>query len=256
MNNINPTSRFSDRVENYVKYRPGYPEEIYAYLRSMAGLRKGDSIADLGSGTGLLSKLFLKHGHKVFGIEPNSEMRKAGEEILAPQKTFVSLDGRAEEIPLPDQSVDFVVAGQAFHWFDPKKSKSEVNRILRPNREAALIWNEWDRKLSPFLDGYQDLLIKFGTDFETVHRNASSESSIATFFEPLKPQLAHFSNHQDFEFNALRGRLLSSSYAPQEDDPNFQAMIKYLQDLFAEHEQDGLVRFEYRTNTYHAKMDT
>jgi len=186
----NPTTRFSDRVENYLKYRPAYPVEIYAYLQAEASLGNNDEIADLGSGTGLLSELFLSKGHKVFGIEPNINMRAAGEHILAGEKKFVSLDGRAEKVPLPDQSFDFVIVGQAFHWFDLHKSKKEVKRILRPDGEVALVWNEWDRKLSPFLEGYEDLLIKFGTDFAKVRRSTNNDAHIREFFEPLQPRFA------------------------------------------------------------------
>jgi SAM-dependent methyltransferase len=255
MPKFNPTNRFSDRVENYVKFRPAYPEEIYAYLRAEAGLGIDDTIMDLGSGTGLLSKHFLKHGHKVFGVEPNSDMRKAGEHILASKKKFVSLDGRAEGIPLPDQSIDYVVAGQAFHWFEPLDSRIEVKRVLVPDGEVALIWNEWDRKLSPFLEEYEALLLKFGTDFEKVRRSSNSEVSIRKFFNPIQPQFAQFPNRQDFDFEALRGRLLSSSYAPLEDHPDFKAMIDSLQGIFARHNKEGLVRFDYRTTIYHAKMN-
>lgn len=254
MNADNSTTRFSDRVDRYVKYRPGYPEEIYTYLQNEAGLKPGAEIADLGSGTGLLSKLFLAERHTVYGIEPNAEMRAAGEKILKGEEKFISLDGQAEKIPLSNQSVDFVIAGQAFHWFDPRISKIEVKRILRPGGQVALIWNAWERKLSPFLEGYEELLIKFGTDYNKVSRNTNSETSIRDFFGSSQPRYAEFSNYQHFDFDGLQGRLLSSSYAPLEDHPNYEAMIAQLLSLYDHHAQDGKVRFDYRTMIYHAEM--
>ena len=254
MNAVNSTTRFSDRVDRYIKYRPGYPDEIYAYLQTEAGLKPGAEIADLGSGTGLLSKLFLANRHTVYGIEPNADMRAAGEKFLKGEEKFISLNGQAEKIPLSKQSVDFVIAGQAFHWFDPHKSKIEVKRILRPGGQVALIWNSWEGKLSPFLEGYEELLINFGTDYNKVNRNTNSENSILDFFGSSQTRYAEFSNVQHFDFDGLQGRLLSSSYAPLEDHPNYRAMIDKLLSLYEHHVQDGKVRFDYRTTVYHAEM--
>lgn len=255
MQDSQPTTRFSDRVTNFVKYRPGYPSRIYPYLLAEAGLRPGAEIADLGSGTGLLSKLFLSQGHKIYAVEPNAEMRSAGEELLANKENFVSLEGRAEEIPLPDRSVDFVTAGQSFHWFDAQQSKLEVARILRPPGQAALIWNNWDGKLSPFLKGYEELLRKCGTDFKQVSRQSSqAEKNLRAFFAPREATVAHFPHQQLFDFEGLRGRLLSSSYAPLKGYPKHAALLKGIKELFKEHACNDKVRFDYQTSIYHAKM--
>src|ERR1700736_2261037 len=109
--------RFSDRVADYVRYRPGYPTEVLTLLRSECALRPGQVIADIGSGTGFLSELFLKNGNRVYGIEPNEAMRLAGEEYLASFDNFVSIDASAEATTLEYGTIDFVTAGQAFHWF-------------------------------------------------------------------------------------------------------------------------------------------
>ena len=254
MSKSNSTTRFSNRVDRYIKYRPSYPGEIYAYLREHAGLEASDEIADLGSGSGILSTLFLDQGHKVYGVEPNVEMREAGEKQLAGERNFMSMDGRAEDIPMDTGSVDFVSAGQAFHWFDPLKTRAEVKRVLRPKRQVALIWNAWDKNLSPLLEGYEDLLINYGTDYKEVSRKINHQKSIQIFFGSIEPALALFPNHQLFDFSGLGGRLLSSSYAPPEGDPNFDQMLQGLRSLFDQHQQAGKLKFDYRTSVYHAAL--
>lgn len=250
-----PATRFSDRVDAYVKYRPGYPPEVYDYLQEKGGLVSGAEIADLGSGTGLLSKLFLRHNHRVYGVEPNAEMRSAGERLLADEREFRSFDGRAEAIPLGDASVDYVVAGQAFHWFEPKKTREEVRRILRANGQAALIWNEWNGGAGLFMQGYEKLLNTFGTDFKIVSRQSKqAEKNLRIFFLPHKPRMARFRNQQVFDLQGLRGRLLSSSYAPLEGHPQHAPMLAELEKLFEQHQENGRVRFDYLTSVYHGRM--
>src|ERR1700732_4152215 len=124
--------RFSNRVADYVRYRPGYPAEVLTLLRTQCGLKSGHVIADIGSGTGFLSELFLKNGNRVYGIEPNEAMRQAGEEYLASYDGFASINGSAEATTLDDASIDFVSAGQAFHWFEPVVARHEFRRILKP----------------------------------------------------------------------------------------------------------------------------
>src|SRR6476469_8499971 len=135
------TKRFSSRVENYIKYRPSYPPTVIDILTEHCQLTPAAVMADIGSGTGLLTELFLKHGNRVFGVEPNRAMREAGERLLAGYSNFTSVDGVAEATTLPDHSVAFVTAGQAFHWFDVAKTRQEFIRILQPQGWAVLVWN-------------------------------------------------------------------------------------------------------------------
>ncbi len=247
-----PTQRFSDRAENYRKYRPGYPEGIYPYLKKHAGLAERDVIADLGSGTGLLSLLFLEHGHEVFGVEPNKAMRQAAENSFARRKNFHSIDGRAEAIPLPDHSVDFVVAGQAFHWFDPPATKKEIRRILRPGRQAALIWNNRSIELNDLHRDYEMLLQRFGTDYAQVSRRwVFTDEGLADWFAPNPMTMASFSHSKPMDAAGLKGALLSASYAPTPDHPNYEPMMKALDDLFTRYQSRGTVQFEYATKVYH-----
>jgi SAM-dependent methyltransferase len=252
-----PTQRFSDRVENYVKHRPGYPAALYDYLRAEAGLPAGGRLADIGSGTGLLSELFLTRGHEVLAVEPNAEMRSAADILLGKQPGFVSLDGTAEAIPLADASVDLLVAGQAFHWFDPPVARREFGRVLKSGGHAALIWNMRDIERSPFQHAYEDLLLEFGTDFKEVdHQRKVSDEGIAAFFAPQKMRQASFPNRQVLDEEGLRGRLMSSSYAPQAGQGGHEQMMARLGDIFASHQKDGHVNFDYQCVVYHAPMLT
>lgn len=249
-----PTSRFSDRVDHYIKSRPGYPPQIYEALHQSAGLAPGDQVADLGSGTGLLSRIFLDRGHPLFAIEPNPDMRQAAEALLANQPGFTSLDGRAERIPLPNASIDFVVAGQAFHWFEPEAAKAEIQRILKPGKQVALIWNS--RRLEvPFMLAYERILLAYGKDYALVdQQQVVTDATVAAFYAPHSPQKAAFLNHQIFDFEGLKGRLLSSSYAPLEGEPGHNAMLAALRKAFDGYQSDDEIRFEYATILYHGEL--
>ncbi len=251
-----PTQRFSDRVENYLKYRPGYPDAVYVYLQAEAGLQAGAVVADLGSGTGLLSQLFLTRGHRVFAVEPNAKMRAAAERLFARNENFVSLEGRAEAIPLAASSVDFVAAGQAFHWFEPQAAQREVRRVLRPGGQAALIWNTREVQGSQFQQAYEALLLRFGADFRHVdHARNLSDEKIAEFFAPKAMKRTAFPNEQRFDFEGLRGRLLSSSYAPAPGEPNYEPMLAALKSLFTKFQERGFIRFIYQTTVYLGELD-
>ncbi len=255
MDRRDPTKRFSDRVENYAKYRPGYPPELYEYLRNYARLASADVIADLGSGTGLLTQLFLERNHRVYAIEPNDEMRSAAEARLAGQANFVSLNGRAEELPQPDASIDFAVAGQAFHWFDPAATKAELQRVLKPGRQVALIWNRRNTQGSAFQKAYELLLDKYGTDYRQVDQQRTmSDEKIAAFFAPNEFAKTSLPNAQILDKAGLLGRLLSSSYVPSPGEPGYETMLTAIGELFERFHQDGRVTFDYLTTTYHSQI--
>lgn len=248
-----PTARFSTRVENYVKYRPGYPGAILDLLRAECGLTPAAIVADIGSGTGKLAELFLRYGNRVFGVEPNREMREASERLLARFPNFVSVDAAAETTTLPGAAIDFVTAGQAFHWFDRQAARQEFARILKPGGWVVLAWNE---RLgdSPFQQEYEALLRAYASEYEQVcHRSVSDDDiRIALGLEPFHKSC--FDNEQTFDFDGLAGRLLSSSYAPEPGHPNHEPMMAALADLFARFQVDGRVRFEYETQVYYGQM--
>ena len=249
-----PTRRFSSRVEDYVRYRPGYPGALVSLLESECGLTPASAVADVGSGTGLLSELFLRHGNRVYGVEPNREMREAGERLLAAYPNFVSVEGRAEATTLADGGVDFVAAGQAFHWFDPAGARREFGRILRPGGRVVLAWNDRRTAGTPFLEDYERLLLEYGTDYREVSARYMEEASLSALFGPAEVRTATFDNEQVFDFEGLRGRLASSSYAPEPGHPKFGPMIRALESLFRRHERDGRVVVAYDTKVFYGRL--
>ena len=194
----------------------------------------------MGSGTGPLARLFLENGNRVFGVEPNPEMRRAGERLLRRYGRFTSVAARAEDTTLTEGSVDPVTAGQAFHWFDPGPTRREFARILKPGGYVALIWNTRRKEGEPFLAGYEELLHTYGTDYrEVYHGRRGSPESIRGFFRPDPVEEATFENRQPFDFEGLRGRLLSSSYVPDEGEPGHPELMEAARCLFEEHQTDG-----------------
>jgi len=250
---LDPTKRFSNRVENYLKYRPRYPPEIVPLLESEGALTSESVIADLGSGTGFLTELFLKHGNSVFGIEPNPEMRAAGEKILAEYSRFLSVDATAEATGLPDCSIDLIVAGQAFHWFDRAAARPEFLRVLKPGGWVMLVWNGYRVETSPMMAAYQDLVVRYGTDYSEVHREVVG-CDVESFYAPGTCKCARFEFQQHFDYDGLKGRLLSASYAPEPDDPNYEAMLDDLRRTFATNQKNGRVTFEYETEVYFGQL--
>jgi SAM-dependent methyltransferase len=245
----NATSRFSDRVENYICYRPGYPAEALQALRTECGLRPDHVIADIASGTGIWTRMLLENGNPVFGIEPNTDMRQAGERLLAGFPRFRSVEGKAEATNLPDHSVDFVTAAQAAHWFDRARARREFARILKPAGWLVLLWNERLIDTTPFLRAYDDLLLAYGTDYEEV-RHERTTDAVNEFFDPLPYQERTFPMRQDFDYAGLEGRLLSSSYAPGRGHPKHEPMLAGLRDIFSAHAIGGRVAFDYTTRVY------
>lgn len=248
------TGRFSTRVADYVKYRPGYPPTVLRLLEEKCGLGPASVVADVGSGTGILSELFLKHGNRVYGVEPNREMREAGERLLVSYTDFVSVDGRAEETTLDDKSVDFVTAGQAFHWFDPPHARREFMRILRPGGWVVLIWNDRRTAGTPLLEEYERLLLEYGTDYREVSVKYAEESMLAALYGPSEIRTKNFDNEQVFDLEGLRGRLTSSSYSPQPSHPNFNPMMRALESLFRRHEREGRVVVAYDTKVFYGRL--
>jgi len=246
----NTIQRFSNRVANYVKYRPGYPPEVLELFKTEMGLTKEKVIADIGSGTGLSTKPFLENGNTVYGVEPNASMREAAEEYLRDFPSFISHDGTAENTNLADASIDFVTAAQAFHWFDPYKTRNEFVRILKPGGYIALIWNERQLDTTEFLREYEKLLIRHAKDYERVRHENIDQEKLEDFFQTGYGR-ATFPNEQVFDYAGLLGRVLSSSYMPAEDDPAFPALEKDLRAIFTKHAEKDRIKVFYDTNIYY-----
>lgn len=249
----NTVERFSNRVANYVKYRPDYPGEIIEFLRAELNLQTDSIVADIGSGTGLSTKLFLENGNTVYGVEPNAAMRAAAEEFLKDFPNFKSVDGTSENTTLADSSIDFVTAAQAFHWFDAEKTRPEFRRILKPEGFVLLIWNERQLDTNEFLREYEKFLLEYGSDYAKVRHENISDERLRDFFEgDFKTET--FQNKQVFDFEGIKGRVLSSSYMPTDGDARFAEMTKSLRSLFTKHAENGRITVLYDTNVYYGKL--
>ncbi|MBA3480643.1 MAG: class I SAM-dependent methyltransferase [Pirellulales bacterium] len=248
-----PTNRFSDRVENYVRYRPGYPSEVLELLKREIGLKPAWNVADLGSGTGISAELFLRNGNTVYGVEPNAPMREAAERLLAGYPNFHSVAGAAEATALPDRCVDVVVAAQAFHWFDAAKARQESLRILKPGGWAVLLWNTRRLDTTPLLRAYEQLLLDYGTDYANVRHDRIDPAKLATYFGGLYETTAVV-NDQRLTLDGLRGRILSSSYMPAAGQPGHDAVLQQIERMFDEHQQHGQVTLEYDVEIHYRRL--
>jgi ubiquinone/menaquinone biosynthesis C-methylase UbiE len=248
---LDSTKRFSDRVNDYVQFRPGYPQEAIELLKNKFSLSSSSIIADIGSGTGISAEMFLRENCTVFGVEPNDEMRAAAEKVLSQYKKFHSVKGTSDKTNLQNQSVDFVVAAQAFHWFEPISTKKEFKRILKDQGYIVIIFN--DRKItgSAFAEGYENLMNEFGSDYKQVKHQNVSEKRHREFLGDY--QQFNFENFQEFDFNGLLGRITSSSYAPNKDHPRFNEMKAAFKNLFEQTQTMGKVKMDYITQVFCAR---
>ncbi len=252
--NDSSLTRFSNRVENYIKYRPDYPAEIIPFLEQEGMLNAQSVMADIGSGTGISAEMFLKEGNTVYGVEPNKDMREAAERLLSRYKNFASISATAEETTLAHNSIDLIVAGQAFHWFDKQKCKTEFQRILKPAGTVILMWNDRRTASTQFLQAYEDCINMFSTDYKEVNHQNITEQTFADFYGTGNYKMKSFDHFQEVDFEGLKGRLLSSSYIPTEEHPDFNFMISVLKKIFNRFQENGKVKIEYDTKVYYGKL--
>ena len=244
--------RFSSRVDHYVRYRPGYPTDILELLKSACGLTRDSVIADIAFGTGIFTRMLVENGNRVFGVEPNAEMRQAGEKFLESYLTFTSVEGTAEATTLPEHSVDIITAAQAGHWFDPEKAGCEFKRILKPNGWQVLVWNDRRMDATAFQREYEQLLRTYGTDYEDVRRTGAT-LAVERFF-PHSFRRSEFEYKQTLDYAGLEGRLLSSSYIPQKDHSQYDPMLSELRRMFDRHQVSGAVSFDYDTRVCYGQL--
>ncbi len=254
LDSLNPTGRFSSRADNYAKYRPGYPAAVLDLLRRECRLTPDSVVADIGAGTGILTSLLLSNGNVVFAVEPNREMREQAERLLGWETGFLSVPGTAEATTLPAGKFDLIIAGQAFHWFEPTKARAEFARILKPGGWVVLVWNEREAGGDGFARAYENLLTTNAPDYSPGRSHYAHAEKIQSFFAPAQFKQASFPNAQSMDFEALKGRLLSSSYTPEAGDPKFEPMLEALQQLFETHQKDGRVAFQYETLVFYGQL--
>ena len=249
-----PTTRFGDRVADYVRYRPGYPPALAAYLRTHGWLPRSAHVADVGAGTGLSSALFLDAGCTVDAVEPDAGMRAAAEQALGARPGFRAVAGRAEATTLAAGSADLVAAGTAFHWFDASAARAEFARILRPRGAVALFWN-LRRRDDAFMREYEAIMREHGRDYAEVNAaRRGDETAVAAFFAGAAVEQASFDNGQSLDFDGLLGRALSSSYAPRPGDPAHAPMRAALRRAFDAHAANGRVALRYEARLYVGRL--
>jgi SAM-dependent methyltransferase len=254
---MKPTERLSNRAEDYRLHRPGYPAAVIELMRESCGLQGGASVADIGSGTGILTRLLLEAGFEVTAVEPNESMRKAAEQDLRHFARFRSVAAAAEETGLSDGSFDAITVAQAFHWFDPDAARLEFRRLLRPDGWVFIIWNDRQSDASAFARDYEDLLVTLGgADGSAGHRShhEAAARNLRVLFATGSPQFAQFDNPQTVDWPGLRGRFLSTSYAPAKGDPGHDEYLIRLERIFHKHAAKGHVVFDQKTKVYYAKL--
>lgn len=255
MTHLDSKRVFSSRVDNYIKYRPGYPMEVIDTLVRECGLSPNWHVADIGSGTGLLTRLFLDLGCAVTGVEPNDEMRFAGEQVLAGYSNFTSLPGSAEATGLADASIDLVSAGMALQWFDVPHARVEFQRILVPGGWAALVWNRMLTGPAPLMQAYTDLILAYSPGWtETLRRDGPGNSLDLPGFFGGSYHRTTFPMQQSLDWEGLCGRILSTAHAPQPDNPATLCMFTRLREIFDRYQNNGWVVIDYETELYHGHL--
>jgi SAM-dependent methyltransferase len=247
---LDSTVRFSERAQAYAAGRPGYPQAIAAHLARELDLEPGAVVVDLGSGTGISSRLFLQAGFRVIGVEPNAPMRAQAERELAALPGFRSVAGSAQATTLPDASADCVVAAQAFHWFDVNAARAEALRILRAPPRGALIWNVRRTQESDFSRGYERLLLDYGGEYPQIRERHTDDASIQAFFGGPHWRRADFEHVTELDFELLTARVNSTSYLPHPQDGAYGPLMKALRQLFDSTQRDGCVLMQYDARVY------
>lgn len=246
--------RFTGRVEDYIKYRPHYPDEVYDALLKNNVIQASGVIADIGCGTGISSELFLKQSHTVYGVEPNVEMLNAAVAYLNKYPSFKPVSAGAEQTALKEKSIDAIVCAQAFHWFNNEKTKQEFKKILTPEGYVILMWNDRKTSGNEFLKVYEDFLQMFGTDYKLVdHKQSQQAESLSEFFKGPYSELT-LPNAQQLDFQGLKGRVQSSSYMPDSRHADYDFMMYCLKKIFNRYEVNGKITIEYETKIYYGKI--
>jgi len=246
------TRRFTGRAFFYSTSRPSYPGRILDILRTEIGFDQTYVVADIGSGTGLLSELFLTNGNRVPGVEPNDDMRNFAENILVKFPRFLSVRGTAEHTSLEGASIDLVSVGQALHWFDCEVSSREFARILKTNGHVCIVYNDRNNQ-DPFMREYDQIVSRYARDRANVPN--IDDAYLSGFFRKGKYSKFSLPNEQLLDFEGLLGRMTSASYMPNpSDEEQFALLRKDVARIFKTYEKRGKVRMLYDTAVFLGKI--
>ncbi|WP_077617528.1 class I SAM-dependent methyltransferase [Bacillus sinesaloumensis] len=242
--------KFTDKAEIYAKYRPSYPLEYIEYLISESGLNEDSLIADIGSGTGILSRHLLERGFAVIGVEPNDDMRTVAEQTVKPGTRFISLNATAENTTLKDNSIDLVTVAQAFHWFNMEQFRLECQRILKQEAKVALVWNSREAS-SDINKESAEVCRKYCPNFKGFS-GGMEETPIPfhQFFKDGKYETTYFGNDIHLHLDGFLGRYLSASYSPKENDKEYNSFITALTNLFDKYSNNGTIIIPNTTRSF------
>ncbi len=242
-------SLFSGKASIYSRYRPGYPKDLIEILMKETGFNQGWVVADIGSGTGILSRLFLENGNRVYCIEPNSDMRSESVKYNSGFQNCTVLNGTAENTGLESNSVDIAVAGQSFHWFDPVAARIEMIRILKDGGYAALIWNNRSEDEGSLSRGYDNICSRYSHNYQGTGNSRISSATFQTFFEGGY-KMFKILNNQELDLDGILGRYFSASYALGPEDPDYGKAVESLNELFRKFQKNGYATMEYETQIF------
>jgi SAM-dependent methyltransferase len=253
LSRMGPTRLFSELAQLYAQHRPDYPAAALDLVVSRAGLGPGQLLVDVGSGTGISSRLFAARGVPVLGIEPNDSMRAKAEAEPAPPGAPSPRyqAGRGEATGLPDGVAAAAICAQAFHWFDAPVALAEFRRVLRPGGWVALLWNERDER-DPFTGAYGDVVRTLPESREVEGPRAVAGQALldSPLFEAA--ERLPFSHEQLLTEEGLLGRTFSASWAPKEPE-RAEPFAEAVRAVFAQFQRDGRVVMRYETTVYLAR---
>lgn len=251
--NADTKDLFTGKMDDYSRYRPGYPQGIIQLLEKHASLTKDSVVADIGSGTGILSALFLHYGNMVFSVEPNRDMTARARRDLSGFPGFHPVDGTAENTGIEDGLIDIIVAGQSFHWFNREKAATEFRRILKPGGNIALIWNDRIPESTGMNADYERICKAFSPRYHGSGSSSVGEPAISEFFNG-NYSIFILENAQSLDLEGIKGRYFSASYAIGKGDPDYDRLNHAFEDAFEKNRVGNTVQLRYETRIYLGKL--
>ncbi len=247
---LDPLRRFSNRAAEYHN-RPQYAEKLLHFLQVTYVLGRRSVVADVGSGTGYLTRLLLRSGCRVYAVEPNAEMRAVAESELGGQPGFTSLAGQAEQLPLEDGSVDAVTVGQALHWFNVEEARAEFLRVLRPNGWCIVADNRAMEDANDLTRAAEDICKRY---FQDIGKAAEPPAKVLELFREYGFNTLRIPNPYICDEETYVSGFLNSSLAPEPGSPNRERAASEVRALFARFAMDGRIVLPFETVAYHGRL--